>query len=239
MKYMKKAVCAAAATIALLAGQSSYASGIPVVDAAQISATQLAHAEQIAKWVTQLADMKTQIDNMRGVWSTLKDGRGMANLLKDDLIKQFLPEDYWDIAKKVASGSGDWGGISGKVADIVKSNQFKACAALNTDPDLRKSCEQQWRTMAMSHQVGDMGYKKAAENIKNLQTYIEQINTSSDQKVLSEIQARIQVEQVRMQNEKLKLDTIQMMEAANQRMATQKVNDGFSAALNTFGRPAF
>lgn len=238
MKILKKATLAAAASLALLSGQS-YASGIPVVDAAQIAANEFQHVEQIAKWAIQLQDMKTQIENMRGVWSTLKDGRGMANLLNDDLIQQFLPQDYWDIAKKVTSGSGDWGGISGSVMNIVRENQFKACSQLNQDPDLRASCEKQWKSMAMTQQIGDMGYKKAAQNISNLQTYIQQINASSDQKVLGEIQARIQVEQVRMQNEKMKLDTIQMMEAANQRMQTQKVSDGFTAALNTFNRPSF
>lgn len=238
MKILKKATLAAAASLALLSGQS-YASGIPVVDAAQIAANEFQHVEQIAKWAIQLQDMKTQIENMRGVWSTLKDGRGMANLLSDDLIQQFLPQDYWDIAKKVTSGSGDWGGISGSVMNIVRQNQFKACSQLNQDPDLRASCEKQWKSMAMTQQIGDMGYKKASQNISNLQTYIQQINTSADQKVLGEIQARIQVEQVRMQNEKMKLDTIQMMEAANQRMQTQKVSDGFTAALNTFNRPSF
>ena len=212
---------------------------IPVTDGAHIAATVSGNTEQIAKWVVQLEDMKTQIDKMQGVWSTLKDGRGMGNILNADLANQFLPKDYQAVAKAIREGKGDWKGISGQVADIVKANQFKACAELNKTDANRQRCEAQWRNLAMSKQLGDIGYKKATENIENLQQYIKSINSSTDQKVISEIQARIQVETVRMANEKMKLDTIARMEEADRKMNQQRVQDEFDASMHNMTRPSF
>lgn len=238
MYLLKKLSLIAASSLAMIASVSN-ASGLPVIDAAHIATTQVSHMEQIAKWVIQLQDMKTQIEKMQGVWSTLKDGRGMGSILNQDLVHQYLPQDYWDVAKKIADGSGDWEGISGRVRDVVQQNQYRSCAQLNPDPGLRNQCEKRWRELAMSQEVGDMGYKKAAQNIRNLQVFVGSINNSSDQKTISEIQARIQLENVRLQNERIKLDTIAKMEEATLQMRTQKVNDGFNAGLATFSRPSF
>lgn len=218
---------------------TAYAGGIPTVDPLQIAATQAANAEQISKWVTQIEQMRTQVEQMKGVWNTLKGGRGMANILQEDLARQYLPEDYWPVADAIRKGSGDWGGISGRVADIVRANQFKSCAQLNSDPGLRRQCEVRWRELAMQKEIGDIGYKKASQNIENLQKYISRINASSDLKELSEVSARIQVEQVRLQNEQIKLATIEKMELAQRAMEIEKVNNSFKRAINSFYRPEF
>lgn len=219
--------------------RTAYAGGIPTVDPLQIAATQAANAEQISKWVTQIEQMRTQVEQMKGVWNTLKGGRGMANIMQEDLARQYLPEDYWPVADAIRKGSGDWGGISGRVSDIVRANQFKSCAQLNSDPGLRRQCEVRWRELAMQKEIGDIGYKKASQNIENLQKYISRINASSDLKELSEVSARIQVEQVRLQNEQIKLATIEKMELAQRAMEIEKINNSFKRAINSFSRPEF
>ena len=40
----------------------------------------------------------------------------MGNILRDDLIRQFLPQDYWAVAESIRRGNGNWNGISGRVA---------------------------------------------------------------------------------------------------------------------------
>ncbi len=237
-KRQKALATAISVASAIIAG-SVNATGIPTVDPAQIAVTQIAHAEQISKWVTQIQEMKAQVEQMKGVWGTLKGGRGMANILSEDLVKQYLPKDYWAVADSIRNGTGDWDGISGRIADIVKANQFKSCVELNTDAGLRKQCEVRWRQLAMQKDLGDLGYKKASQNIENLQKYISKINASSDLKEISEISARIQVEQVRLQNEQIKLDTIAKMEAAQKAMETEKINNTFKKGMLSFSRPDF
>lgn len=241
MKYTQsmKTVASIICVSTVFALSSASAGGIPTVDPLQIAATQAANAEQISKWVTQIEQMRAQVEQMKGVWNTLKGGRGMASIMQEDLARQYLPEDYWPVADAIRRGSGDWGGISGRVEDIVRSNQFKSCSQLNSDPGLRRQCEIRWRELAMQKDIGDLGYKKASQNIENLQKYISRINASSDLKELSEVSARIQVEQVRLQNEQIKLDTIAKMEVAQKALESERIQNEFQNGLNSFSRPKF
>src|SRR5690606_10973400 len=116
-------------------------------------------------------------------------------------------------------------------SDIVRANQLRSCAEMNSDPQMRATSTQQWHQLALQKQIGDMGYRKASENIRNLQGFVGSINSSTDQKAISEVQARIQVETVRMQNEQIKLSTIQAMEEADRRLQQQSAIDNFNAGM--------
>ena len=89
---------------ALAVSSSVYAGGIPVIDGAHIATAKMNNMEQIAKWVVQLERMKTELEQTKGIWDSLKDGRGMGNILRDDLIRQFLPQDYWAVAEVLVHG---------------------------------------------------------------------------------------------------------------------------------------
>jgi type IV secretion system protein VirB5 len=203
---------------------------IPVTVTSDIPAT-IHQFETIAKWSEQLNSMSRQLEQMRQVYGTLQGGRNLGNLLGNDLSNQYLPQDYVAAANALRSGGGSFSGISGSLNDIVRANQLRSCAELNSDAAMRTACNQQWQQLALQKQIGDMGYRKASENIRNLQTYVQSINGSPDVKAINEIQARIQVETVRMQNEQIKLSTIQAMEEADRRLQQQTAIDNFNAGM--------
>lgn len=228
----------AAAAIAVGFATTAHAQ-IPVTDGASIMQDLTNHIETIAKWKEQYDQMKEQIDwldktkqEVQNVYNTLKGSRNLGSLMNNDLLNQYLPQDYAAAAKALQNGTGEFNGISGSLQDIVRAEQLKSCAELNSDPAMRDQCNKQWQQLALSKQVGDMGYRKAAENIKNLQTFVSSINSSTDQKAISEVQARIQVETVRMQNEQMKIATIAAMEEADRRMKQQRSIDSFNNGLS-------
>lgn len=203
---------------------------IPVTVTSDIPAT-MNQMQTIAKWGEQLSSMGKQLEQMRKVYGTLQGSRNLGNLMNNDLLTQYLPQDYVGAAQGLRNGSGSFSGISGSLNDIVRANQLKSCAELNSDASMRTACTQQWQQLALQKQIGDMGYRKASENIRNLQTFVGSINASTDQKAISEVQARIQVETVRMQNEQIKLSTIQAMEEADRRLQQQSAIDNFNAGM--------
>lgn len=205
---------------------------IPVTVTSDIPAT-MNHVETIMKWTEQLRSMSDQLDQMRQVYGTLQGSRNLGNLMNNDLQDQYLPQDYVASANALRKGGGGaFAGISGSLSDIVRANQLRSCAELNSDPAMRATCNQQWQQLALQKQIGDMGYRKASENISNLQVYVRSINGSTDVKAINEIQARIQVETVRMQNEQIKLSTIQAMEEADRRLQQQSAIDNFNAGMS-------
>jgi len=203
---------------------------IPVTVTSDIPAT-MNQIETIAKWGEQLSSMGKQLDQMKQVYGTLQGMRNLGNLMNNDLLTQYLPEDYVSAVRAMRSGGGSFAGISGSVSDIVRSNQLRSCAELNGDASMRAQCNQQWQQLALQKQIGDMGYRKASDNIRNLQTFVRSINATTDQKAISEVQARIQVETVRMQNEQIKLSTIQAMEEADRRLQQQSAIDNFNSGM--------
>ncbi|MEJ8852143.1 P-type DNA transfer protein VirB5 [Variovorax rhizosphaerae] len=203
---------------------------IPVTVTSDIPAT-MNHLQNIAKWSDQLSSMAKQLDQMKQVYGTLQGVRNLGSLMNNDLLTQYLPQDYAAAVRSMRNGIGAFASISGSVSDIVRANQLRSCAELNSDAAMRAACTQQWQQLALQRQIGEMGYKKASDNIRNLQTFVISINASTDQKAISEIQARIQVETVRMQNEQIKLSTIQAMEEADRRLQQQSAIDNFNAGM--------
>ena len=205
---------------------------IPVTVTSDIPAT-MNQIETIMKWTEQLRSMSDQLDQMRQVYGTLQGMRNLGSLMNNDLLTQYLPQDYVGAVNALKNGGGgSFAGISGSLNDIVRANQLRSCAELNSDPAMRTSCNQQWRQLALQKQIGDLGYRKAAENIRKLQTFVGSINASTDVKAINEVQARIQVETVRMQNEQIKLSTIQAMEEADRRLQQQSAIDNFNAGMS-------
>lgn len=224
---MKRMVVGAVAGIGL-AGAAQAQIPVTVTSDAPAMMNQI---ETIMKWTEQLKSMDKQLDQMKQVYGALQGMRNLGSLMNNDLTTQYLPQDYVSAVQSLKNGSGSFSGISGSLSDIVRANQLRSCAELNSDPKMRTACSQQWQQLALQKQIGDMGYRKAAENIRNLQNFVQSINGSTDQKAISEVQARIQVETVRMQNEQIKLSTIQAMEEADRRLQQQSAIDSFNAGM--------
>jgi type IV secretion system protein VirB5 len=203
---------------------------IPVTVTSDVPAM-INQIETIAKWAEQLSAMQQQLGQLRQLYGTLQGVRNLGSLMNDELLVQYLPTDYADAVRALRDGSGSLAGISGSLDDIVRSAQLRSCVELHADPVMRTRCTDSWRQLALQKHIGDAGYRKAADNIRRLQDFVRSVNGSTDQKAISELQARIQIETVRMQNEQIKLSTIQAMEEADRRLRQQSAVDGFNAGL--------
>lgn len=219
-----------AALMVSLGAMHSVHAQIPVTVTSDVPAT-INQVETIAKWMEQLSAMSKQLDQMKQLYGTLQGARNMGSLLNNDLLKQYLPEDYIAATRAMQNHGGAFAGVSGALDDIVRASQLHSCAQLNADPAMRLRCTQQWQQLALQKHIGDLGYRKAAENIRNLQTFVGSINASTDQKAIAEVQARIQVETVRMQNEQIKLTAIQAVQEADRQLRRQSAVDNFNAGM--------
>lgn len=226
---VKKIVCAVVVALSLN-NNIANAAGIPVIDAANLANT----AQNLVQWSKQLVEMKNHLDQLKATYDSLNGLRSVGSLLNNELLIQYLPKDYQaSLDALLSGGGGDFAGISGTLNNIVTANQKYTCAALNETAALISQCEAQWSKLALDKNIGDMGYKQAAKNIENLQVFINGITTSTDPKSIQDLQARIAVEQVRMQNEQVKLETIKMMMAADEKLKAQQHRDAFRAGINT------
>jgi type IV secretion system protein VirB5 len=207
-------------TVAILTLATRVASAqypVSVVFDATASINQTANIAQYAKQVAVLGQQYTQLQQ---TYSSLNGLRNVGNLMNNALLTQYLPPDLQKAFMALKNGQGGaLGGISGSLNQIAASNQAQSCAQTSVNAATIRSCNQAWQTMSMNKFVGQAGYDQTASNIKNLQQFVGAITTSSDPKSLQDLQARIAVEQVKMQNEQMKLQTVAMMQRADEDLA--------------------
>lgn len=172
----------------------------------------------IAKYSEQIIQMKQQLDQSWQLYNQLNGLRNVGSLMNDRLVQQTLPPDFVAAYNALRSGrTGSLSGISGSLSEIQKMYQSGDCSKYPTS-STRAACEEKWRDNAMNQYIGEAGYQQAARNIQELQTFVDAIRTSPDPKTLQDLQARISVEQIKLQNEQMKLNTVLQMQKARDEM---------------------
>jgi type IV secretion system protein VirB5 len=206
--------------IAILLSTAGFASaGVPVTVTFDATAT-ANQAANIAEYAKQVTLLQRQYTQLQQTYKTLNGLRNVGNLMNNDLLAQYLPPDLQVAFTALKNGQGgSLAGISGTLNQIAASNQAQSCAHSSANAATIRACNQAWQTMSMNKYVGQAGYDQTASNINKLQQFVNSITTSSDPKSIQDLQARIAVEQVKMQNEQMKLQTVAMMQRADEDLA--------------------
>ena len=219
MKTLKKLACTCIAVVGLTAGSTAYAGGIPVIDIASI-------AKQVAVWTAQYGQMVEQFNQMKKEFDSLNGSRGMANLVNDPASRKYLPADYQSI---LSSGYGNSASIrsSAKVYGLEETT-------LDTGSDLGKAFESNAKQGAINRATAEDAYKKASERFDAIQVLLDKVNDAPDAKDVADLQARIQAEQVMMQNEQTKLQMLAQLASAQRDLQEQKAKE---ISLKQYSKP--
>jgi type IV secretion system protein VirB5 len=206
--------------IAILISTAGFANaGVPVSVVFDATAT-VNQMANMAQYVKQVAVLQQQYTQLQQTYKTLNGLRNVGNLMNSDLQAQYLPPDLQQAFNALRNGQGgSLAGISGTLNQIAAMNQAQSCAQSSANPATIRACNQAWQTMSMNKYVGQAGYDQTARNINNLQQFVNSITSTPDPKSLQDLQARIAVEQVKMQNEQMKLQTVAMMQRADEDLA--------------------
>lgn len=190
-------------------GTSAHA-GIPVIDATNLAQ----QIQQVAAWAQQFQQMQQQFGQLQQTYNSLNGIRGFSSLINNPALRKYLPADYQTILN---SGYGNWEGIrtATKVLDIAETS-------LNSSSLSAQTFNSNANQAAINRAMADEGYKQAAQRFDTIQALIDNINNTPDSKDVAELQARIQAEQVMMQNEQTKLMMVSQLVQAQRDLAQQR-----------------
>jgi type IV secretion system protein VirB5 len=212
---------------------------VPVTVTTDLPAT-LNQAANIAKYTEQITQLKAQLSQAQQTYQSLSGLRDIGGLMNDKLLSQVLPPDYQQAYNALKSGqAGSLSGISGNLNNIAALYQAQNCAQTTTTAIAQADCKRTWQNLSMNQYVGEQGYQQAAQNIQNLQTFVDSIKGSPDAKSLQDLQARIAVEQVKIANENIKLQNVQILKQAQEEMRKQNASDNTSRMLQSGGQIRF
>lgn len=187
--------------------------GIPVIDATNLAQ----QIQQVAAWAQQFQQMQQQYQQLETTFNSLNGIRGMANLVNNPALRKYLPADYQTILN---NGYGNWASIrsAAKIMGIENTS-------LNPNSDAAKAFESNANQVAINRAMAEAGYAQASQRFDTIQVLLDKLNQTPDAKDVAELQARIQAEQVMMQNEQTKLMMLSQLAQAQNEMAHQRAKE--------------
>ena len=159
---------------------------------------------QIASWIAQYAQMVQEYNQLVEEYRSLNGIRGMASLVNNPQLRRYLPDEYRDILSR---GYGDWQALRSALDNPVGST------------NLQKYRRDQ---LAIDEAMTLESYKQASRRFGDIQVLLDKINDANipDAKDMQDLQARIQAEQVMMQNEASKIAMMKNLQDIQQRKIT-------------------
>ena len=159
---------------------------------------------QIASWIAQYAQMVQEYNQLVEEYRSLNGIRGMASLVNNPQLRRYLPDEYNNI---LSQGYGDWQALRTALDNPVGSSNLQK---------LRRD------QLAIDEAMALESYKQASRRFGDIQVLLDKINDASipDAKDMVDLQARIQAEQVMMQNESSKIAMMKNLQEIQQRKMT-------------------
>lgn len=215
MKNLSITHISAAISLAFLLSTAAHAQWV-VIDPAAIAEA----VTQTAKMEEQYTKMKEQLDQLKKTYESLNGMRSSSTLLSDDLVKQAVPLDYQKLLDAMDGKGGT--SISGKMDAFTKKYQTTACDKTTTTAVDLKACKDKWSTLAAQSSLGQSGYDAAYKDLENIKTMLDAIKKTKDPKEIADLQARLQLQQVKGQNESNKLQAYQVVLNAKEKAVQQE-----------------
>lgn len=160
-----------------------------------------------------------QLSQAQAAYASVTGNRGMGDVFNNPAIRKYLPADMqkaWDTARK-----GGLTGMTGSVSAILDSE------ALNgTVKERQAALRERSRNQAAAYQLmAQDAYAGAEARMDQLDQLAAQINATQDPKAIAELQARISIEQARINAEAQKLTLMSNMAAAQDRLAQEQAKE--------------
>lgn len=213
------------AALAAFLGVSSQvmASGLPVYDGSRA----VDFIQQFARMKQQLDTAKDQLSQAQRMYDSMTGTRGFGDVLRNQSLREFLPEDLKTVYDSV--NGGGYTGISGSIRDIQREEELTGSV-----DDMRRSIEQRSRnTAATDKAMALKAFEGAQQRLDQIEELMNEIGRTQDQKAISELQARIQAEQAAIQNETTKLQMIAHLRSAEQTLIEEQKQEYMMKILNS------
>lgn len=205
---------------------------------AQIPVTDLG---AIAQLITQVANMENQLVTMRNqlvqAESTLKSmtgSRGMEQLLGGQ-NRNYLPTDWNSLASVISNSSTAYSALAANLQSIVSGNSVMSTAQISQlGPNERMALSDARNSAATSGAVSRSALADTSSRFNDLQQLISAIGTTTDQKAILELQARINAEQTMISNDQSKLQALYKTTEADEELRKQRVRERAIADVGSF-----
>jgi type IV secretion system protein VirB5 len=215
-------------------GGNAYA-GLPVYDGAALSNSISSWAAQAQSMANQLGELKKQYDTMQQQYQQLQQTynsisgiRNMGDIVNNPALRKYLPPDYQQVLK-LGTGvtSGNYGTLDGAVNGMKQATKILDIGDTGLDPNspAGKSYQNAQTQAAVNRVLAEESFRQSGARIDDLQQLLNKVNNAPDDKDIQDLQARIQAEQVMLQNEQIRLASLAQLAQSQRDISTQQATE--------------
>jgi type IV secretion system protein VirB5 len=223
-----------AATIGILAtafgSPDARAQGIPVYDNANLLQT----VQQLVNDITKINNQVQQITQLQNQLNSLTGSRNLGNVFNDPRLRNYVPAEAYNTLNAV--NSLGYSGLSGTAKSLRDTAMVYNC--MDVAGPARTRCQ---ATLAQPYQHKGLlqdAMRAAAGRLTQINALMEQINATTDQKSVQEIQARIGAESALLAHEASQVQMLQGMADSEERIARSRDKERQYQMLARTGRIA-
>ena len=199
---------------ALVFGASGARAGIPVIDVSNL----IQSIQEVLNTITQIENQITQIEQLGKQVESMNGSRGLGSLLRNPMFQNYVPPNVTTLVNRL--GSTGYGGLNGAAKALRDADMLYNC--LDKVGSARTACQatlsRPYQTKAVLHQAMD----SASGRMTQISGLIDQINATTDQKTILELQARLSGENAMLAHEVSQIQLLAEMAENEERVAVAR-----------------
>ena len=227
MKYRLKV---AAAVLISLGASHARATGIPVIDVANLfQAVQqvINDITQINNQIRQIRQLQAQIDSINGM-------RNLGDVFNNPLLKNYIPAEAYTYLNAI--NTSGYSGLNGTAKALRDAGMVYNCMDL-TGP-AQRDCQAKLAAPYQQKGLLQDAMTSSSGRMAQITALMDKINATNDQKSVQEIQARIGAENAMLAHETTQVQLLQGMADSEERIARAREREQQYQMLTRNGRIA-
>ena len=226
-KRLKLAAAACLVAGAVGAGNAR-AQGIPVIDAANLIQTIMQVMNDVTKinnQVQQITQLQTQLNSINGM-------RNLGNINNNPMLRNYVPAEAYTYLNAV--NTSGYSGLNATAKGLRDEGMVYNC--MDLAGAARTDCQ---AALAQPYQQKGLlqdAMKSAAGRLTQINSLMDQIDATSDQKSVQEIQARIGAENALLAHEVSQVQMLQGMADSEERIARSRERERQYQMLGRTGK---
>lgn len=220
----------AAATLIALGAMAARAQGIPVIDAANL----VQSVQQVINDITKIQNQVQQIRQLQSQLASINGMRNLGNVFDSPLLHNYVPPDAFKAVNAVDTSG--YSALTATAKALRDASMVYNC--LDLVGGARAACQ---ASLAQPYQQKGLlqdAMASAAGRLAQIQSLMNQINATGDQKAIQEIQARIDAENAMLAHETSQIQMLTGMADSEERIARSRDRERQYEMLGRTGRIA-
>ena len=228
MNKRLKVAAAACLVAGTLSAGNAQAQGIPVIDIANLIQTLmqvLNDVIEIENQVQQISQLESQVRSINGV-------RNLGNIQNNPMLRNYIPAEAYTYLNAV--NTSGYSGLNGTARALRDAGMVYNCMDLAgaARTDCQASLAQPYQQKGLLQDA----MRAAAGRLTQINSLMDEINATSDQKAVQEIQARIGAENALLAHEVSQVQMLQGMADSEERIARSRERERQYQMLGRTGK---